>query len=61
MGVSLKGGIPKTPQNEENPWLLGTTILGNPHLVDFFFANISFAPGVANSSAASAVVAVGSL
>ena len=36
MGVSLNGGTPKTPQNdhftEENPWLLGTTILGNPHL-----------------------------
>ena len=29
MGVSLNGGTPKTPQN--NQWLLGTTILGNPH------------------------------
>ena len=36
MGVSLNGGTPKTPQNdhfyEENPWLLGTTILGNPDM-----------------------------
>ena len=37
MGVSLNGGTPKTPQNDnrkkENPWLLGTTILGNPHIL----------------------------
>ena len=35
-GVSLNGGTPKTPQNDhfysEKPWLLGTTILGNPHI-----------------------------
>ena len=36
MGVSLNGGTPRTPQNDhfqqENQWLFGTTILGNPHL-----------------------------
>ena len=36
IGVSLNSGTPKTPQNnhfqQENPWLLGTTILGNPHM-----------------------------
>ena len=41
MGVSLNGGIPETPQvmiifNRENPWLLGTTILGNPHIVNAY-------------------------
>ena len=33
MGVSLHG--PKTPQNDH--WLLGTTILGNPHMAHVFF------------------------
>ena len=36
MGVSLNGGTPKTPQriifSRENPWLLGTTVLGNPRI-----------------------------
>ena len=36
MGVSSNGGTPKTPQNDhfwqENPWVLGSTILGNPHI-----------------------------
>ena len=31
MGVSSNGGTPKTTRkNDENPWLLGTSILGNP-------------------------------
>ena len=37
MGVSKNKATTKTPQNdrflEENQWLLGTTILGNPHIV----------------------------
>ena len=43
MGVSLNGGTPKTPQqpkmvifSRKNPWLLGTTILGTPHMFSFF-------------------------
>ena len=36
MDVSLNGGTPKTPQNDhffkENPWLLGTAVLGTPHM-----------------------------
>ena len=36
MGISLNGGIPKTPQKwwflVGNPWLLGATILGNPQM-----------------------------
>ena len=36
MSVSLNGGTPKTPKKRQflvgNPWLLGTTILGNPHI-----------------------------
>ena len=36
VGGSLNGGTPKTPQHDhfswENQWLLGTTILGNPHV-----------------------------
>ena len=35
--VSLNGGTPKTPPKwsflEENPWLLGTTIFGNIHII----------------------------
>ena len=37
MGVSLNGGTPKHPKMiifcRENPWLLGTTILGKPHMI----------------------------
>ena len=37
MGVSLNDGTSKTPQNDhflyENPWLLSTTIFGNPHMI----------------------------
>ena len=37
MGVSWNCGTPKTPQNDhfewENQWLLGTTILGTPHIL----------------------------
>jgi len=37
MGVSLNGGTPKHPHTWSflvgKPWLLGTTILGNPHIV----------------------------
>jgi len=37
MGVSLNGGTPKTPQVMiilvgVYPWLLGTSILGTPHM-----------------------------
>ena len=30
MCFTLNGGTPKTPQNEENPWLLGITIFKKP-------------------------------
>ena len=37
MRVSLNGGTPKTPQNDDfyrkTPWLLGITILGNPQMI----------------------------
>ena len=49
MGVSLNGGTPKTLQNDHfwiflvgKPWLLGTTILGNPHIVLWIFYAIHF-------------------
>ena len=34
MGVSSNGDTLKTPQNVsmKTPWLLGTTILGNPYI-----------------------------
>ena len=36
MDVSSNGGTPKTPQHDhfsmKTPWLLGTTILGNPYI-----------------------------
>ena len=44
MGVSLNGGTPKTPQNDhflkEKPWLLGTTILGKPHIILNFWTPV---------------------
>ena len=37
VGVSLNGGTPKTPEKGSvlvgKPWLLGITILGNPHVL----------------------------
>ena len=37
MGVSSNGGTPKTRQNDhfflqKNPWLLGTSTVGNLHI-----------------------------
>jgi len=46
MGVSLNGCTPKTPQNDhfewEKSWLLGTTILGNPHIAPTIQAVLAF-------------------
>ena len=64
MGVSLNGGIPNLhPKiiilSRENQWLLGTTILGNPHIKYNILEHYAIYFEVASPSCISSIMVVG--